>query len=94
MHYELTEGNEKGAGAKLRQAQTAADAAGVVSRLRTARRRCRRGRQTRPNGYGYVWGVPGASRAAMGAGRHPWPQANAPASAAPYPAACKLTLVK
>lgn len=31
MHYELTQGNERAAGAKLRQAKTAQDAAAAVS---------------------------------------------------------------
>lgn len=84
MHYELTEGNEKGAGAKLRQAQTAADAAGVVSRYYerpadAAGEAAKRGQLA----SAMLGGVPGASRAAMGAGAASVAQANAPASAAP-----------
>jgi len=84
MHYELTEGNEKGAGAKLRQAQTAADAAGVVSRYYerpadAAGEAAKRGQMA----MAMLGGVPGASRAAMGAGAASVAQANAPASAAP-----------
>lgn len=84
MHYELTEGNEKGAGAKLRQAQTAADAAGIVSRYYerpadAAGEAAKRGQLA----SAMLGGVPGASRAAMGAGAASVAQANAPASAAP-----------
>jgi len=84
MHYELTEGNEKGAGAKLRQAQTAADAAGIVSRYYerpadAAGEAAKRGQMA----MAMLGGVPGASRAAMGAGAASVAQANAPASAAP-----------
>lgn len=84
MHYELTQGKEAAAGAKLRQAQTAADAAGVVSRYYerpadAAGEAAKRGQLA----TAMLGGVPGASRAAMGAGAGQVAQSNAPAAAVP-----------
>ena len=81
MHYELTQGNEAGAGAKLRQAKTAQDAAAAVSThyerpAYKAGEAAKRGQMA----TAMLGGVPGASQAAAGAGAVQVAQANAAAA--------------
>lgn len=78
MHYELTQGNERAAGAKLRQAKTAQDAAAAVSThyerpADKAGEAAKRGQLA----LAMLGGVPGASQAAAGAGAAQVAQANA-----------------
>lgn len=69
MHYELTQGNERGAGAKLRGTSNAADAAAAVS-MHYERPADRAGEAAKRGqlALAMLGGVPGASQAAAGAG--------------------------
>lgn len=81
MHYELTQGNERAAGAKLRQAKSAREAAAAVSThyerpADKAGEAAKRGQLA----TAMLGGVPGASQAASGAGAALVAQANAAAT--------------
>lgn len=81
MHYELTQGNERRAGAKLRQAKSAQEAAAAVSThyerpADKAGEAAKRGQLA----LAMLGGVPGASQAAAGAGAGQVAQANAAAA--------------
>jgi len=69
MHYELTQGNERGAGAKLRGTSNAAAAAAAVS-MHYERPADRAGEAAKRGqlALAMLGGVPGASQAAAGAG--------------------------
>lgn len=84
MQYELTQGNERKAGNILRGTTGAAEAAAAVSThyerpADKAGEAAKRGQLA----LAMLGGVPGASRAAMGAGAGQVAQSNAPAAAAP-----------
>ena len=77
MQYELTQGNERGAGAKLRGTSSAAEAAAAVSThyerpADQAGEAAKRGHMT----LAMLGGVPGASQAAAGAGASQVAQGN------------------
>ena len=69
MHYELTQGNERAAGAKLRGTSSAAEAAAAVS-MHYERPADRAGEAAKRGqmALAMLGGVPGASQAAAGAG--------------------------
>lgn len=69
MHYELTQGNERGAGNKLRRTSSAAEAAAAVS-MHYERPSDRAGEAAKRGqlALAMLGGVPGASQAAAGAG--------------------------
>ncbi len=69
MHYELTQGNERAAGVKLRGTSSAAEAAGAVS-MHYERPNDRAGEAAKRGqmALAMLGGVPGASHAAAGAG--------------------------
>lgn len=76
VHHELTAGQERGAGAKLRQATTAADAAAVVSnyyerpsdKAGEATKRGQMAAELYASRPGPLAGIPGASAASQGVG--------------------------
>ncbi len=80
IQYELTQGNEKSAGDKLRATTTPQEAAEAVSRY--YERPAQKDKQAAMRGSlgAAMAGVPGAARAAMGAGSAPTGAGAAPAS--------------
>jgi hypothetical protein len=80
MHYELTAGNEQGAGNRLKKATSAADAAGTVSRY-YERPRDADGEAAKRGALAsrMLAGIPGASSAAAGAGAAQTASAGRPA---------------
>ena len=83
MHYELTAGNEQGAGNRLKKATSAADAAGTVSRY-YERPKDADGEAAKRGALAsrMMGGIPGASSAAAGAGAAQTAAAGAPGRAA------------
>ncbi len=83
MHYELTAGNEQGAGDRLKKATSAADAAGTVSRY-YERPKDTEGEAAKRGALAsrMMSGIPGASSAAAGAGAAQTAAAGAPGRAA------------